>query len=766
MQPSMPEPTITAREITVAGRVQGVGFRPFVYRVAARLGLGGSVANRSGLVVIHAEGAADALAEFEAALIAEAPPLARPRLASSVGCAASGARGFRIEESGTSETADIHLPPDLFCCPDCLAEMQTPSERRYRYPFTNCTQCGPRYTIIRALPYDRGNTSMAGFALCAACRAEYENPRDRRFHAQPLACPDCGPTLAFAREGAEICRGERALAATVACLREGGIVAVKGIGGYHLICDAINDRAVRLLRARKHRPDKPFAVMFPILGEDGLGELRGHVALDPVEARACLDPSRPIVLLRRRPQSGLSPAIAPGLATLGVFLPYSPLHHLLLGDFGGPLVMTSGNISGEPVITDPGEAKQRLSAIADAFLHHDRPIVRAADDSVLRVIAGAPRVIRAGRGLAPQEIELPRPVPEPVIATGGHMKNAVALAWDRRAVISPHIGDLDSPGSRAAFTQTIADLQEIYQVEARRVLCDLNPGYAGSRWARESGLPVRAIQHHRAHASALAGEHPGISRWLVFAWDGTGLGRDGEIRGGEAFAGGPGDWRRVASLRRFHLLGGDRAAREPWRSAAALMWEDGRPWQPPPDAAGLAVEAWGKRIGTFACSSAGRLFDAAAALILGMQETSFEGQGPMLLESIAQPGCDPVEMPLAADADGVLRADWAPLLPVLSDPSLSAATRSGIFHESLARMAVSQACALQHSVRFDAVGLTGGVFQNKTLSERIADLLAAQGISVLQHRAVPANDGVLAVGQIIEHIHAQGAEASQLRGTI
>ncbi len=698
MQQSMPDPPVAAREISVTGRVQGVGFRPFVYRVALRLGLCGSVVNLSGSVLIRVEGPADAIARFEVALIAEAPPLARPRVASSAECASSGAQGFLIEESGASGIADIHLPPDLFCCPDCIAEMQTPSQRRYRYPFTNCTQCGPRYTIIRSLPYDRGNTSMAGFPICAACRAEYDDPRDRRFHAQPLACPDCGPRLGFSRAGKEICRGEPAMAATIECLRDGGIVAVKGIGGYHLICDAMNDATVRRLRTLKHRPHKPLAVMFPARGDDGLDALRGHVSLDPVEARACLDSARPIVLTRRHPDSGLSPAIAPDLAELGVYLPYSPLHHLLLGDFGAPLVMTSGNISGEPVITENDDAERRLSAVADAFLHHDRPIIRAADDSVVRVIAGSPRVIRAGRGLAPQEFDLALPVPEPVIATGGHLKTAVALAWGRRAVVSPHIGDLDSPRSRAIFAQVIADLQALHRVDARRMLCDMNPDYASSRWARSTGLPVTAIPHHMAHASALAGEHPEIARWLIFAWDGAGLGNDGSLWGGEAFTGNAGAWQHAASLRPFHLLGGDRAAR-----------------------------------------------------------------GPLLLESIAKPGCDPVELPLVEDADGVLRADWAPLLAVLTDDRLSAATRSGIFHESLARMAVSQACALRRKVAYDAVGLTGGVFQNKLLSERIASLLAARGIQVLRNREVPANDGGLAVGQIIEYIHAQDATEGHQR---
>ncbi|MEQ9038873.1 MAG: carbamoyltransferase HypF [Silicimonas sp.] len=758
MRANPPEPAISptaaARDIVVAGRVQGVGFRPFVYRIARRLALAGSVTNRSGQVLIHVEGGARAIEDFETALLAEAPALARPELASSRAATSQGARDFTILASVASDVADVHLPPDLFCCADCLAEMRTPSQRRYRYPFINCTQCGPRYTIISALPYDRPDTSMAGFAMCPRCRAEYDDPRDRRFHAQPLACPDCGPTVVFSRDSHEICRGEPALRAVVECLRNGEILAVKGIGGYHLICDPASDAAVQRLRRRKNRPHKPLAVMFPQQGHDGLDAVRQDAVLGAAEAAACLNAARPIVLARRRAGSRLGPALAPGLSELGVFLPYSPLHHLLLADFGGPLVATSGNISGEPVLTGNEAAERQLAGIADAFLHHDRPIVRAADDSVLRIVCGAPQVIRSGRGLAPSEIALPVELAEPVLAVGGHMKGAVALAWDRRAVLSPHIGDLDSPRSRAAFSQMIGDLQAIHRVRARRILCDLHPGYASSRWAYSSGLTVTVIPHHVAHASALAGEHPEMARWLTFAWDGVGLGGDGCLWGGEVFEGRPGSWRRVASLRPFHLLGGDRAAREPWRSAAALMWEAGRPWEPPIPEAAFAAQAWGKRVGTLATSSAGRLFDAAAALILGLQTVSFEGQGPMMLESVAMSGCHAVELPIARDASGVLRADWAPLLPVLADESLSRAARSGIFHESLAQMAAAQVAALRRSAAFDAVGLTGGVFQNRFLSERIAALLTAKGIPVLVHRTVPANDGGLAFGQLVEYAHA------------
>ena len=747
-------PNRCARRIVVGGRVQGVGFRPFAYRLACALDLAGWVRNGAGQVVIHVEGAAADVGRFEARLISDAPPLARPRLASAAAADVEGACDFLILASEEAQDADVHLPPDLFCCDLCAEELRNPSERRYRYPFTNCTQCGPRYTIIEALPYDRSNTSMAGFALCPRCRSEYENPLDRRFHAEPLACPDCGPSVAFHHGGLAARTGEAALAAAVACLKDGGIVAVKGVGGYHLMCDPANEAAILHLRARKHRPHKPLAVMFPQIGGDGLDAVRACVQLDAAAARACASPARPIVLARRREPSALSGALAPGLADLGVFLPYSPLHHLLLAQFGAPLVATSGNMSGEPVITDGAEAEHRLGAIADAFLHHDRPIVRPADDSVCRVIGGKARTIRCGRGIAPIELDLPWEFAQPTLAVGGHMKAAIALGWGRRAVVAPHIGELDGPRGVRVFEQLIGDLQALYRIEAGRIACDANLGYASTRWAQAQHLPLVRVQHHAAHASALAGEHPEVGRWLTFAWDGMGLGSDGDLWGGESLVGAPGAWRRVGSMRPFHVSGGDRVAREPWRSAAGLMWEAGHAWLPSVDGAALAAAAWKKRIRTARTSSVGRLFDAAAALVLGVDAASFEGQGPMMLESIAAAQVDAIPLPLYTDDAGVRRTDWAPLLPVLADSAVPAGVRAGLFHESLARALVDQARALARVEAFDAVGLAGGVFQTRLLAERVLALLREHGIPVHLPAIVPPNDGGLAFGQLIEAAHA------------
>ena len=494
-------PEHVAQFITISGRVQGVGFRPFVYRLAHQHQITGWVRNVDGAVEIHAEGRPAQLQRFGDALLAEAPPLSAPGPLAVTICATEHAAGFSILDSASTSVADIHLPPDGFVCADCLAELHDPANRRHRYPFINCTQCGPRYTLITALPYDRPNTAMRDFALCPDCRREYENPLDRRFHAEPIACPVCGPHLQFV-SGEDIHDGdEAALAAAVAALRSGKIVAVKGVGGYHLLCDATRDEAVAALRARKPRPAKPLAVMFR-----DLAALSRAVHTTPELDSFLASPERPIVLLPKRADSGLSEHIAPGLAEVGCLLPYSPLHDLLLNDFGGPLVATSGNLSGEPVLTENREAQARLAHIADAFLHHDRPIVRPADDPVYRVIAGLPRPLRLGRGRAPLELELPVSLAEPVLALGSHMKNTLCLAWGTRAVVSPHIGELDTLRSLDTLAQVAADLQRLYRVQATRLIVDRHPGYGTRRYARDSGLAlVRGLASPRPRLGAGVG---------------------------------------------------------------------------------------------------------------------------------------------------------------------------------------------------------------------------------------------------------------------
>ncbi|MBW8066251.1 MAG: carbamoyltransferase HypF, partial [Ferrovum sp.] len=450
-----------ARRWVMGGRVQGVGYRAFVFNLALQFKLTGVVQNLTGEVLVEAQGEPATLDAFAAALISGAPPLARPHVISCQLIPVRDLRGFEILASAIASQPDIHIPPDYSLCDDCRREMRDPDDRRYRYPFINCTQCGPRYTLITAMPYDRAHTTMADFPLCPRCRAEYEDPHDRRFHAQPLACPTCGPQLSFIA-APERSEGNTALQACIESLRRGETVAVKGIGGYHLMCDALNPTAIARLRASKHRPHKPLAVMFPWLGKDGLQRVREELLLDPATEAALCHAARPIVLIPRHADSTLPDVIAPGLREIGAMLPYSPLHHLLLESFGSPLVATSGNLSGEPVLTDNAEAEARLGKVAQAFLHHNRPIARPADDSVVRVVANKPRLLRAGRGIAPLEFDLPYTLPQPLLAVGGHMKNSIALGWNNRAVLSPHIGDLDTPRSQEIFAQVVEDLQKLY----------------------------------------------------------------------------------------------------------------------------------------------------------------------------------------------------------------------------------------------------------------------------------------------------------------
>jgi len=743
---------LNARRVLLTGRVQGVGFRPFVYRLAHELQLAGYVRNLRGDVEVIVAGPEASLDAFVRCLTERAPPLARPVVRNVESVPLPDAPGFVIAPSSAALQPQISVPPDFFACADCLAELADPRDRRHRYPFINCTQCGPRYTLIEALPYDRPNTSMKSFALCADCRREYQDPLDRRFHAEPVACPTCGPHLSYVAPGhAAIAGDAAALTAAVGALRAGQVVAVRGIGGYHLLCDARSPAAVARLRERKRRPDKPLAVMFPWAGSDGLAALQACVEVGVAEREALLDPVRPIVLVRQRTTHDLAPGIAPGLSEIGVFLPYSPLHQLLLDGVGGPVVATSGNVSGEPVLTDPQQAESRLAQVADAFLHHDRPIVRPADDSVVRVIAGRARPIRLGRGIAPLELELPAALLEPVLAVGGHLKVTLALAWERRIVISPHVGDMGTLRSEQVFAQVAADLQRLYDVEAKVLLCDAHPGYATTRWAQSTGARAAAVLHHHAHASALVAEHGVTENAIVFTWDGVGLGGDGTLLGGETFVGRAGAWDRCASLRPFRLPGGDKAGRSPWRSAAALCWEAGVPCPVPvPDP--IVRAAWEKGINAPQSSAAGRLFDAAAALVLGVTEASFEGQGPMWLEACATVDGEFPRLPITSDPAGIARIDWAPLLGWLSDERRDTRARAGALHSALADAMLRIAGAERERTGAAVVGLTGGVFQNRLLTELADAALSRSGFRVLLAERVPCNDGGLSYGQVADFL--------------
>ncbi|MEN8131318.1 MAG: carbamoyltransferase HypF [Pseudomonadota bacterium] len=742
-----------ARCWLISGHVQGVGFRPFVYRLAHHYKLSGWVRNRLGQVEIVAQGKPPALNAFGTALISQAPLIARPHIESVEPTQCSPRSGFRIVPSSALDEPRIQVPPDYFLCEDCLAELKDLHNRRYRYPFINCTQCGPRYTLIRTLPYDRPNTSMAGFVMCPDCRQEYADPLNRRFHAEPIACAQCGPQLQFhsPKNNEWVNETQAALLACIVALRAGKTVAVKGVGGYHLLCDAHSDLAVGRLRTHKPRPDKPLAVMFPEGVDKGLATVLKEVYLSDEQRELLTGCRRPIVLARKRAEGLLSGLLAAGLDEVGVMLPYTPLHHLLLDDFGGPLVVTSANLSGEPVLTENAEIQDRLAKVAQAFLHHDRPIVRPADDSVFRTIQGAPRPLRLGRGHAPVELELPFTLDRPVLAVGGHIKNTVALGWGNRVVISPHIGDLQAPRSQAVFEQNIAELQLLYKIRAQTVVCDAHPGYASSRWARHCGLPVEKVYHHPAHASALIGEHGFDRDWMVFTWDGTGLGQDGSLWGGEMLIGKPGRWRRSASFRPFYLPGGEKAGRQPWRSAAALCWGAGIDWPTCPADADLMFQAWQRRLNCPQSSAAGRLFDAAASLTGVLHEASFEGQGPMLLEARVKEIDNAESLPLEQDQNGLWRSDWQPLIADLMDDSRSVMARAGRFHAAMAKVILDQARLIGRLESITHVGLCGGVFQNRQLTEQVVALLGAAGFEVQLAQRLPCNDGGLSFGQIVEY---------------
>jgi hydrogenase maturation protein HypF len=731
--------------------VQGVGFRPYVYRLAHHYELTGWVRNNGGAVEIHAQGFAERLQSFGEALLIRAPPAARARLLDVQPTPVEMNDGFRILDSTAGVERHIHVPTDLYTCDECLAELRDPAARRYRYPFINCTQCGPRYTLIRAMPYDRPNTTLDRFTLCHDCEAEYTDPFDRRFHAQPLACAACGPALSWYDGRREICGNEPALAAALAALRDGQIVAVRGVGGYHLLCDAANENAVALLRARKGRPAKPLAVMVPWQGSDGLDYARGLAQLSPLEAAMLRDSVRSIVLTARRAQAMLAAAVAPGLRELALMLPYSPLHHLLLEDFGAALVATSANLSGEPVLIEPEQVQARLGDVADGFLHHDRVIARPADDPLVRVVAGAVRPLRLGRGTAPLELSLPLHIQVPTLAVGAYMKTTVALAWGERAVVSPHIGDLASPRGREVFAQVVHDLQQLYGVRAERVVHDAHPGFSNTRWARESGLPTLAVWHHFAHAAAVAGEYPSEAPLLCFTWDGVGLGPDNTLWGGEALLGRPGTWQRVASFRPFRLPGGERAAREPWRSALALCWECGQSWPEGEHLGGaLLRRAFDGGVNAPPTTAVGRLFDAAAALVGLCLKASYEGEAPMRLEALCEDVVPPVALPLARDATGIWRSDWAPLVPAMRDARLVPAVRAAMFHSSLAQALCEQALAVREHTGVARVGLSGGVFQNRVLTEQAHALLSTAGFEVLIPERLPVNDAAISYGQLIE----------------
>jgi hydrogenase maturation protein HypF len=753
---------IICRRIRVRGQVQGVGFRPFVYRLAHELGLAGWVRNDAEGVEIEAQGAKEAVDALIARLQSEAPPLARVSALEAREVPLSDARGFVIEESlgGAANTA---VTPDTAVCADCLAELFDPVNRRWRYAFINCTHCGPRYTITRSLPYDRPNTSMAAFAQCPSCQAEYDAPDNRRFHAQPNACPVCGPRLTLCDSAGRAVACDDPIAEAVASLMRGRIVAIKGLGGFHLACDARNAAAVARLRERKNREEKPFAVMLA-----NAASAAAFARVLPAERELLESRERPVVLLRKRVRSNEAlPGIAPGLEWLGVMLPYAPLHYSLFHEAAGrpagtawlgepqhlALVMTSANPGGEPIVRDNDEALARLAGIADAFLLHDRDIVTRCDDSVLRIAGSGPQFIRRSRGYTPQAIRLGRSGPS-VLALGGFLKNTICLTRGDEAFVSQHIGDLDNAPTCKVLEETAALMMDLLQIDPEIVAHDLHPDFHSTRFAaefaRSHDLKTIAVQHHHAHIAAVAAEHGADGPLLGLALDGVGLGDDSGAWGGELLWVEGGRFRRVGHLRELQLPGGDRAAREPWRMAAAALHLMGRGAEIekrfPNSAAGTVKQMLAAGFNAPETSSCGRWFDAAAGLLGVKDVAAFEGQAAMLLEGLAD--CygrvDAMEGGFVIGRSGVL--DLTPLLARLADEKDSAYAAAR-FHATLAEALAQWVIGAAQAADVRRVAFGGGCFLNRILSGVLRWRLQSAGLEVLEARRVPPNDGGLSLGQ-------------------
>jgi hydrogenase maturation protein HypF len=749
----------------VRGAVQGVGFRPFVYRLAKELELVGWVTNSAQGVFIEVEGGGSALRDFLTRLEREKPPRAVIQSLEFSFLDATGYRDFTIRPSDEKGAKTTLILPDISTCADCANELFHTDNRRYRYPFINCTNCGPRFSIIRELPYDRPNTSMKRFPMCSRCEKEYNDPADRRFHAQPIACPDCGPQLElWSPEGTVLARGEAALLRAVEDMREGKIVALKGVGGFQLIADARSEEVVRQLRARKRRSEKPFALMYP-----SLEMAREHCRVSELEERLLLSPEAPIVLLQRW-SPPLAPSIAPGNPNLGVMLPSSPLHHLFMREAGFPVIATSGNLSDEPICIDEREALERLHGIADSFLVHDRPIVRPMDDSVTRVVRGREMILRRARGYAPLPIHLKRPLPS-VLALGAHLKNTIALNIGNEVFLSQHIGDLETNEAHAAFRAMAADLPRLYDVKPEIVACDLHPDYLSTQYAEQlatrAEAPLRPVQHHWAHVLSCMAENEVAFPALGVAWDGTGYGTDGTIWGGEFLLAGEKTFERVAHFRQFRLPGGEMAIKQPRRTALGALYEMG-------GAAALdeeheALREFAKSELTLIrhmlergvqaplTSSVGRLFDAVASLAGLRQEVSFEGQAAMELEFAIQPCVvEAYSFELKSTAPTII--DWRPMLTQVVGDVRSGTTPGVIaakFHNALVEIIVTMA----RHVGQTRVVLTGGCFQNRYLTERAVQRLLETGFRPYWHQRVPTNDGGIALGQIVGAARALTVEA-------
>ncbi len=764
----MKMPTTERREVSVRGIVQGVGFRPFVYALARRHGLSGTVRNDAEGVRIEVEGAPEELGRFARALEEDPPPLAMVESVFWQPLATLGDVEFRIEESREGLRRQALVSPDVATCDDCLGELLDPTDRRYRYPFTNCTNCGPRFTITRSVPYDRATTTMSGFTMCHDCRREYEGPANRRFHAQPNACPVCGPQVRLLdRFGHELhARPEDPIARAARVLRGRAIVAMKGLGGYHLACDPFDEKAVRTLRGRKVRQDKPFALM-----AGDLAQVREICRISPEEEVLLTSPARPIVLLECRKNSGVAEEVAPRQKTLGVMLAYTPLHHLLLRDAGIPLIMTSGNNSDEPIAYRDEEALDQLCEIADYFLVHDREIHMCCDDSVIRTAGGRPYPVRRSRGYAPAPLRLSAGFTRHTLACGGELKNTFCLARDRHAFMSHHIGDMENYETLRSFREGIEHYCKLFDVSPILVAYDLHPEYLSTKYAREleeAGLTGVSVQHHHAHiAGCLAdNERPADERVIGVALDGTGYGTDGAVWGGEFFEGSLEEgFARRAHLEYVPLPGGTAAIRQPWRMALAqliTLYGEEETLKLPLAAVRRAGERnvrliarlVERNLNTPPTSSAGRLFDAVAALVgvPGSARTTYEGQAAIELELAANdPTNQAYPFRLRPENEGWI-VETREIIRGVVDDILAGTTTGEIssrFHRTMAEVVVTGCEEVREAGGTTAVALSGGTFQNMLLLEQVVGFLEERGFEVYRHRRVPANDGGLALGQAI-----------------
>ena len=756
----------------VDGTVQGVGYRPFVYRLAAELGVAGWVLNDERGVLVEAEGPAGAVDAFVARLRSDAPPLADVRGVECQHVAVVGEPGFQIvaSERGGAATGPSSkvapVTPDSATCEDCLAELADPRDRRYRYPFLNCTNCGPRFTIVRAIPYDRPATTMAGFVMCAACQAEYEDPLDRRFHAQPNACPACGPQVRLLeRDGTPVDEdpGDDPLRAAVRDLLDGKILAIKGLGGYHLACRADDERAVAELRSRKHREDRPFALLV-----SDVQAARALVECSEPEAALLCSRARPIVLARRLENAPVAASVAPRAPDLGVMLPYTPLHQLLAADAGVPLVMTSGNVSDEPIAFDDADALQRLAPIADRFLVHDRPIATRTDDSVVRVVRERPLLMRRSRGYAPGALDLPVSSPRHLLGVGAEQKNAFCIAKGDRAWPSHHIGDVKNFETLTSLRDGVAHFEALFEVRPEVIAHDLHPDYLSTRYAQErEGVELVGVQHHHAHLAATLAEHGESGPAVAAIYDGTGLGGDGTIWGGEILVGGLAGFERAGHLATVPMPGGEGAIREPWRMACAWLTQLREPL--PAAFEEIPQQRWNMvarmvigGVGTMPTSSAGRLFDAVAAMCGVRLEVSYEGQAAIELEALADPGAaEPYPFVTFASSSKVDEDQLRPDPVVVMDPrpaivavladlaaGVAVSTISARFHAGLAQATVRGCVLAAEREGVDLAVLSGGVFQNRLLLESTAAALQRAGLRVLVPERLPCNDGQIAFGQV------------------